>query len=115
MLFNPKKYASDYPCEKSKEIMLKTIEFFEQKGKKSLKNDDQERVWYYDFVEFLKENQIFATLMTPSGYGAPIPGGTPTATANFPRSRPSTASPTGTPGRSRCWASAPSGTAPTRK
>ena len=27
MLFNPKKYASDYPCEKSKEIMRKTIDF----------------------------------------------------------------------------------------
>ena len=33
MLFNPKKYASDYPCEKSKEIMRKTIDFFERKGK----------------------------------------------------------------------------------
>ncbi len=38
MLFNPKKYASDYPCEKSKEIMKKTIDFFERKGKQRIKD-----------------------------------------------------------------------------
>ena len=69
MLFNPKKYASDYPCEKSKEIMKKTIDFFERKGKQRIKTDDQWCVWYDDFVQFLKDNKIFATLLTPSKYG----------------------------------------------
>jgi acyl-CoA dehydrogenase len=69
MLFNPKKYASDYPCEKSKEIMRKTIDFFERKGKLRIKEDDQWCVWYEDFVQFLKDNKIFATLLTPSKYG----------------------------------------------
>ena len=69
MLFNPKKYASDYPCEKSKEIMKKTIDFFERKGKQRIKADDQWCVWYDDFIQFLKDNKIFATLLTPSKYG----------------------------------------------
>ncbi|MCP4428441.1 MAG: acyl-CoA/acyl-ACP dehydrogenase, partial [Chloroflexi bacterium] len=49
--------------------MLKTIAFFENKGKQKLKDDDRERVWNYDFVEFIKKEKAFATLMTPAGYG----------------------------------------------
>ena len=71
ILFNPNKHIRPYKDEKSRQIMLKTIEFFEKKGLKQIKKDWHEKKWNYDFVEFLKENQIFATLMTPSGYGAP--------------------------------------------
>ena len=70
LLLNPKKHVRKYSDEKSRQIMLKTIEFFEKKGLKNLKADWHEKKWNYDFVEFLKENQVFATLMTPSGYGA---------------------------------------------
>ncbi len=49
--------------------MEKTIEFFENKGLKKIKEDDHERVWYSDFLEFVKKEEIFATLLTPSGYG----------------------------------------------
>ena len=69
ILLNPKNHEREYPDKKSKEIMLKTIEFFENKGKKQLKKDDHERVWYADFLEFIKDEGIFATLLTPSGYG----------------------------------------------
>ena len=71
VLLNPKKHSRKYPDEKSRQIMLKTIAFFENKGLKKIKKDWHEKTWNYDFVEFLKENQILATLMTPSGYGAP--------------------------------------------
>ena len=71
MLLNPKKFQSECPDEKSREVMRKTIEFFEKKGKRRLKEDDNWRVWYADFLQFIKENKIFATLLTPSGYGAP--------------------------------------------
>jgi len=71
ILLNPKKHVRKYPDEKSRQIMLKTIEFFENKGLKKIKKDWHEKKWNYDFVEFLKQNQVFATLMTPSGYGAP--------------------------------------------
>ncbi|MCP4622626.1 MAG: acyl-CoA dehydrogenase [bacterium] len=49
--------------------MLKTVAFFENKGKEKLKHDDHERVWYADFLEFLKEEKVFATLLTPTPYG----------------------------------------------
>ena len=49
--------------------MAKTIEFFEQKGKRRLKEDDRERVWYADFLAFQKEERLFSTLLTPSDYG----------------------------------------------
>jgi acyl-CoA dehydrogenase len=49
--------------------MLKTIEFFETKGKVKLKEDDHARVWYRDFLDFLKKEKIFAQLLTPTKYG----------------------------------------------
>ena len=70
MLLNPSTQSYDHLDPTSKELMLKTIAFFENKGKKKLKEDDHERVWNYDFVEFIKKEKAFATLMTPAGYGA---------------------------------------------
>ena len=70
MLLNPKKPDREYPDERSREIMVKTINFFEAKGKRKLKDDDRERVWYADFLDFVKRERIFATLLTPAGYGA---------------------------------------------
>ena len=69
ILLNPKQHKRYYPDEKSKDIMLKTIEFFENKGKAKIKEDDRKRVWYSDFLEFQKKNKIFAHLLTPSQYG----------------------------------------------
>jgi acyl-CoA dehydrogenase len=66
---NPTKHERPYPDARSREIMLKTIDFFERKGKRQLKQDDRERVWYADFLEFVKRERIFATLLTPAGYG----------------------------------------------
>jgi len=70
MIFlNPKTDKYEHLDERSREIMLKTINFFERKGKQQLKADDHERVWYSDFLEFVKQEKIFATLLTPSAYG----------------------------------------------
>jgi len=70
MLLNPGTQSYDYLDPASKELMLKSVAFFEDKGKRKLKEDDHERVWNYDFVEFVKKEKAFATLMTPAGYGA---------------------------------------------
>ena len=45
ILLNPNDYNRYYPDEHSREIMRKTIAFFEQKGLAKIKNDDHERVW----------------------------------------------------------------------
>jgi acyl-CoA dehydrogenase len=69
MLFNPKKAQFEHLDEGSREIMKKTIDFFETKGKSKLKEEHYERVWYDDFIQFLKKEGIFATLLTPTQYG----------------------------------------------
>jgi acyl-CoA dehydrogenase len=69
ILLNPKAHNRDYPDEESRQIMLKTIAFFEGRGKAKLKADDRERVWYTEFLDFIKENEIFSKLLTPPEYG----------------------------------------------
>lgn len=69
MLLNPKDHRRYYSDEASREIMQKTIDFFESKGKVKLKEDDRERVWYDDLLQFLRDNEIFYQLLTPDQYG----------------------------------------------
>ena len=68
MLLNPKKEKFEHLDPRSREIMLKTIEFFENKGKQQLKKCSHEYTWYDDFLQFIKENKIFSTLLTPDKY-----------------------------------------------
>jgi acyl-CoA dehydrogenase len=68
MLLNPHQHDRQYHDESSAQIMRKTIEFFENKGRRRIKEDDHERVWYADFLDFVAREQIFARLMTPSAY-----------------------------------------------
>ncbi len=69
MLLHPKNETFEHLDPQSREIMLKTVAFFENKGKTKLKHDDHERVWYADFLEFVKKESVFATLLTPTPYG----------------------------------------------
>jgi len=69
LLLDPNKHERHYSDKRSREIMIKTIKFFENKGKVKLKEDDRNRVWYDDFLEFVKENKLFYELLTPSDYG----------------------------------------------
>ena len=74
ILLNPKKEKFDHLDPRSREIMEKTIEFFENKGKEKLKQDYNDRVWYADFLDFVKENRIFADLLTPTAYAGSAGG-----------------------------------------
>ncbi|MRR08061.1 MAG: acyl-CoA dehydrogenase, partial [Deltaproteobacteria bacterium] len=69
MLLNPQNPSRFYPDEGSRQIMLKTIAFFEEKGKARIKEDDHKRTWYADFIDFQKKEGIFASLLTPMLYG----------------------------------------------
>jgi len=72
ILLNPKKYNPkdrNYPDDRSGEIMQKTIEYFESKGLKELKDFFASREFTYDFAEFVKKEKIFETLFLPTGYG----------------------------------------------
>ncbi|MBU0995563.1 MAG: acyl-CoA/acyl-ACP dehydrogenase [Proteobacteria bacterium] len=69
MLLNPKQNTFENLDGKSREMMLKTIDFFEKRGKATLKTDYHAREWYSDFLEFVKKEKIFATLLTPKPHG----------------------------------------------
>ncbi|MCP4763341.1 MAG: acyl-CoA dehydrogenase, partial [archaeon] len=67
-LLNPKNTDYSELDAESREIMLKTIEWFENKGKQSLIDDAFNYEWYEDFIEFQKKEGIFSKLLTPSQY-----------------------------------------------
>jgi acyl-CoA dehydrogenase len=71
LLLNPKHHDRYYPDDRSLEIMRKTIAWFEARGLRRIKQDDYDRAWYADFLEFVKRERLFATLLTPSAHGAP--------------------------------------------
>ncbi len=68
-LLNPKQFAQSYPDEPTRQIMLKTIDFFEGMGLAKTKADYESRRWYTEFLEFNRKEKIFATLLTPEGLG----------------------------------------------
>jgi acyl-CoA dehydrogenase len=69
ILFNPHHHKRYYPDEATRQIMTKTSDFFERKGKKKVKEDDHARLWYDDFLQFNRSEKLFATLLTPPEYG----------------------------------------------
>ena len=71
ILFNPRAPGAAHPDPKLNDLLRKTVAFFEAKGKARLKEDDFNRTWYEDFLAFVKEEKVFATLLTPKGYGGP--------------------------------------------
>jgi acyl-CoA dehydrogenase len=74
ILLNPKKYqrqsGSKENDPKTYELMEKAIRFFEEKGLAKIKADDKSAVWYQDFLDFQKKERVFASFLTPAGYGA---------------------------------------------
>jgi len=73
LLLQPNRFQSLMSDPGSRSIMTKTIDFFENKGKTRLLEDFWGRVWYRDFLDFLKEERIFAKLLTPAAYAGDDP------------------------------------------
>ncbi len=69
IILNPKTEKYDHLDEKSRELVLKTIAFFEERGKAKIKEDDRDRTWYADYLDFVKKEKLFSTFLTPAGYG----------------------------------------------
>ena len=66
LLLNPRTYDPADLDPESRRLLLATIEFFESRGKEVLKEHDRDRVWYADFLEFVKRERVFARLLTPA-------------------------------------------------
>ena len=71
MLLNPRDFSGDHQDEATNTLLREVIAFLEAKGLPQIKKDWHERVWNHDFVDFMREHQVLATLMTPAGYGQP--------------------------------------------
>ena len=69
-LFHPAHRDRSYADARSEEVMKDTIEFFETKGLARIKDDDHAAAWYQDFIDHVGDKRIFASMCTPSGYGA---------------------------------------------
>ncbi len=74
LLLNPRKYKRFHADGRSLELVLKTIDFFEKKGLKKIKEDDQSMVWYEDFLGFIKNEHVFADFLTPAKYSTDADG-----------------------------------------
>jgi len=73
-LFDPNSYDPKHLDEESGRLLRATIDWFENRGKRQLTKDDQERVWYTEFLDFVKREKLFATFQTPA---ADADGGNP--------------------------------------
>ena len=68
-LLNPRTYSGQHPHQPTNDMLEAVVAWFEHKGLKSLKQDWHDKTWNHDFVDFMRSQQVLATLMTPQGYG----------------------------------------------
>lgn len=66
VLFDPNRTEFDQFDTRTREIFRTTIDFFESHGKRWLKQQDRDRVWYSEFLDLVKREGIFATFLTPA-------------------------------------------------
>lgn len=65
-IFNPTTYDAAEFDEATRRVLLATIEWFEKRGKKRLTEEDLAAEWYAEFIDFLRRERVFATLLTPT-------------------------------------------------
>jgi acyl-CoA dehydrogenase len=69
LLFDPNTYDPSYFDPETRRQLRAVIDWFESRGKVKLLRDDLEAAWVSDFLDFIKQEKIFATFLTPSEYG----------------------------------------------
>src|SRR6201747_311803 len=73
LLFDPNTYDPSHFDPTTKRQLRAVIDWFEERGKAKLLRDDLAGAWVSDFLEFIKQERIFATFLTPSEYGSGDP------------------------------------------
>src|SRR6201996_9856097 len=69
LLFDPNSYDPSHFDPETRRQLRAVIDWFESRGKVKLLRDDLEAAWVSDFLDFIKQEKIFATFLTPSEYG----------------------------------------------
>ncbi|MEV6556399.1 acyl-CoA dehydrogenase family protein [Nocardia sp. NPDC051756] len=65
-LFNPKTCEFAEFDTETRRLLRATVDWFEARGKAVLKQEDRDRVWYTEFLDFVKREGLFATFLTPA-------------------------------------------------
>ena len=73
LLFDPNAYDPSHFDPETRRQLRAVIDWFEARGKARLLRDDLEAAWVSDFLDFIKQEKIFATFLTPSEYGGGDP------------------------------------------
>jgi acyl-CoA dehydrogenase len=68
-LFHPRSFNRPDLDPATQALMQKTIAFFENRGHAKLREDFHAKRWYEEFLAFIKEEKVFATLLTPAEHG----------------------------------------------
>lgn len=69
LLLNPQQMAQVMGDPKTQALLNQTVAFFEHKGNYSMRIDSKARRLPSDWYQFIKESGLFATMLTPAGYG----------------------------------------------
>ncbi|MFD0365305.1 acyl-CoA dehydrogenase family protein [Nocardia sp. GCM10030253] len=65
-LFNPKTSEfAEFDAE-TRRLLRAVVDWFEARGKAVLKQEDRDRIWYSEFLGFVKRERVFATFLTPA-------------------------------------------------
>lgn len=73
LLFNPRTYDPQHFDPETRRLLRATIDWFENRGKDRLLADDLDAVWVSDFLQFVKDEKLFATFQTPAEFGGDDP------------------------------------------
>ncbi|GAA4476382.1 acyl-CoA dehydrogenase [Rhodococcus olei] len=68
LLFNPNTYDPQEFDPETRRLLRATIDWFESRGKQQVLQDDLEAVWAADFLDFVREEKLFATFQTPAAF-----------------------------------------------
>ena len=69
-LFHPHTTRTAYPDERSAEVMRQPSSSSRRRVWRASRTMTTSAVWYQDFLDFVGEQRLFATMCTPAGYGA---------------------------------------------
>ncbi|GAA3674530.1 acyl-CoA dehydrogenase [Lentzea roselyniae] len=66
MLLDPNHYDPAQLDDETRRLLRATVDWFEARGKRQLIADAQDKVWYTEFLDFVKREKLFATFCTPA-------------------------------------------------
>jgi acyl-CoA dehydrogenase len=69
LIFNPDTWSAPYLEPEDERRLKALIEWFEARGKETLKDHDREHVWYQDFIDAQADLGIFRDFVTPARDG----------------------------------------------